>query len=138
MALIYRLEDAKRSTSEHYGGREYLSHIGLGAYRAGFAGSACGGDSHTDRHPNPYSDMKLYPIWMRLVNTQDYVFGFESIEQLRRWFSDREWMQGEGLEVARIAVYQVPQDKFKRGSFQVIGYAPEMKLVEVLPTDYLL
>lgn len=141
MAIIYRLESATAISSDHYSHdterAEMLKGIGLGAYRANLSDEACGGNSNSDNHPAPFIDMKLAPIWENLEDSKAYVFGFRSLEELRRWFSNDDWMLSDwAIENATIAVYTLPDDMFHAGSFQVIGHAPSMVLATKLSTDY--
>lgn len=87
---------------------------GLGAYQGG----ACDSGEHyyyaSPYHPEPWRDIKNCPD-----NFDDYIFGFETIQQARTWFSSKHDLKDcykkDGLRLARY----ISEDYF-RGKFQVM------------------
>ena len=94
---IYRIETPEGEGMYHSGASEVTSNL-----------------HHPYRHPEPDEDDLLAPVlisksggsehiaWYALRN---YYFGFSSVEQLRRWIYQDEWLRGlhnDGLVITVI------------------------------------
>lgn len=42
---------------------------------------------YMDVHPGPHTDEILADLWYALPDQEDYIFGFDSLDQLFAWFS---------------------------------------------------
>jgi len=58
------------------------------------------------RHPSPRQDVKLW-AGLSKVRTEDYVFGFESMVQLKAWFHDSGLLKALGRAGLVIRAYTV-------------------------------
>lgn len=81
------------------------------------------------RHPVPQEDGKLCDIWYDIDNTSDYVFGFDSMNSLRRWFYKPQELKDEEL---RIGVYSVSEEYVHEGYTQLIFLPEHARLVRTL------
>ncbi len=84
-------------------------------------------------HPAPLGDPLLKDIWKELGGdgwdgeSRNYYFGFSSMEQLRRWFYDPEYLETIQSQGIRIAIYQT--DDFHIGDTQMIFRKSTAKLI---------
>lgn len=137
--LLYRLE-MKESFNYHlYLANGEVSHKGV--YHAHYAHLLISNDDYDagndSKHPSPQEDMKLARYWnsFDITERESYLFGFTSLEQLRRWFAASTDASDDIKEVVQLAVYQTPE--LIEGSFQAIAKAENMTLVDILELDYL-
>jgi len=81
-----------------------------GPYNAGEAYHPDTGDQ-----PTPWCDRRLSRHWDK-VNAQNiesqYLFGFGTLDQLRKWFNDPAWLNEAEEEGFRLAVYDVDPQPF--------------------------
>ena len=101
-------------------------------------------------HPTPYADSQ-YGISEDARKERDpehwigkQVFGFVSLDQLRRWFYNDTWLQGMHPSM-RISVYECPADDpvigrtqctFTRGKAKLIQQCEPAQLLEAWPQWY--
>ena len=133
MAIIYRLESLNNVSDTN-------PEVNLGAYRARIAEAPSGWIGTDEVHPAPWQDPLLKDIWDVMRDTQDengysgsygYVFGFDTLAQLKEWFFVEHAMQElDELEAGRIGCYLVPDELMHKGRRQVIALSSEMKLIE--------
>lgn len=108
MKFIYRIENEQ----------------GIGPYRGGdpldlnYTAKHCG-----PQCPSPWRDPDFRDFWNKLHDKDDYEnwqFGFKSMQQLRRWFSDKEIKDLEycGFFVVAIPISMVKS--YRTGKKQII------------------
>jgi hypothetical protein len=104
--LVYRIEN------EH----------GHGAYRIPVEWRSFSQPYSDTRHPGPSDDPLLRPYWTLMSGRMKdhYFFGFESIEQLKNWFFDREWLEDLHNSGAKLSIYQSNEDDVIYGRTQLI------------------
>ena len=108
MNYIYRIENEK----------------GVGPYRGGDPLDMAESFRHTSRcgRPTPCMD-KDFKAWWNIKGFYEawrWSFGFKSIDQLRRWFSDKEIKELEKHGFYVVAIPRFMIDRIKVGSKQVI------------------
>lgn len=80
-----------------------------GVYRArlnrGVPNNTGGG---INRHPAPGQDSKLSPLWRSKLSGEyrNWYFGFETIEQVRRWFYEDDFFR-DNLGLVEVSVVRV-------------------------------
>lgn len=84
------------------------------------------------KHPAPYMDPGLSDWWGTSIFDEkpEYVFGFKSLSQYRKWFNDitfRRELEREGFQLNR---YEVPDDWFKASNHQAVFVKDKAKLIE--------
>ena len=134
--LIYRLESniVKSSVSDR---------VMRGSYNGPYNRAVQGGcrtiadialpiadEAYNSKHPSPFGDPLLRNIF-KSVYHGSYIFAFENLEQLYRWFNDREGMvELESLNIAQIGVYEVSDQYVELGTYQLIAKANECLLIK--------
>lgn len=120
--------------------------LGYGMYVYGPAESIFDSDDIYEKHPSPKRDSLLAPILINkglyyvisdLLCCDDYMFGFDSIEQLRRWIYEDRWLVALHEHDMVIAEYELPdedvlvghtqvmfkrQDKYDKEQFDILNY----------------
>lgn len=138
--LIYRIE----SSVSHKG--VYSIGLGYSCHRDVFMGVD---GNLREYHPCPTEDEMMSDRWngMDPDERQQFVFGFNSIKQLHRWFPVRGLqkmveMIEEGKRYnwdsahAVIAIYEVPDEHVIIGRTQAVFRRPQATLVRNVPVDY--
>lgn len=106
------------------------SGLGYGMYDSGPAQHIFDNDDAHEKHPSPKRDSLLSPIlvekglysghkWDYLACSA-YKFGFDSIEQLRRWIYEDRWLVALHEHGMRIAEYTIPDEHVLVGHTQVM------------------
>jgi len=140
--IVFRLESKTLSYKDaEVQGRFDESHwalgdsVNIGYYRT--PNLVLKGETHynKDLHPAPDCDRILQKYFHLFDCDTSYVFGFKSLDDLRRWFNDPIHLAANN-EVLRIGVYSVPSYSVVDGQFQTIFKAEDAKLIEVLPANY--
>lgn len=143
--IFYRLESAKLAGILAGGGNGSPIKHNMGAYcsESGIKRYALDGacesayDDWVRSHPDVAIDMGLY----KQIGWSDYsryIFGFHTLQQLKQWFSCiDEIVEADStvLDIARIGVYQVPDEHYIKGTFQVMAVASKIELVRVITLD---
>ncbi|QYD70120.1 hypothetical protein KZJ38_07370 [Paraburkholderia edwinii] len=65
--------------------------------------------------PAPWLDRVLGPHWLALMEDgleQGYQFGFESMDALRAWFHDPDWIRRAVRRGFKLVRYEVPDGSF--------------------------
>lgn len=134
--IVYRLESFSININELFA---HLSTVNTGAYNS-IEGEQDLVDIalHDDDfigiddsivHPTPQQDTLIKSN--RPVYLEDFVFVFSSMRQLRTWFFNKAGMQKlDDTKLARIGVYQVPEEYYVKGQFQSMAKDSEMTLIE--------
>ena len=132
MSLVYRLESKigdiiKGNNGAYRGGylEEQDTYIANILFRKeGYL---------ADKHPSPHRDPVLIPYCTSDEITK-YRFCFSSLDQLINWFYiDEEAVSYvRELDVAKISVYEVPQDFLVESSLQSMALVDKMVLVDTL------
>ena len=101
--LVYRIEDED----------------GKGMYHSSKAISM---EVDERKHKEPCSDSLLAPVWLSLStgSRETFVFGFASIEQLRNWVYDDDWLYKLHETGFILSVYDVPDKDVIAGHTQVM------------------
>lgn len=101
MPFVYRIED----------------HKGQGPYRdRNFSldiPQAC-----SDDHPNPRYEDEL--DWDCDEDQENWYFGFDSMNQLQKWFYDNYWLQEMHSAGLRISIYEVPKEYLRTSKTQAV------------------
>ena len=127
----------------------HSSDITQGCYRAGCTNNLLSYYAYSTnwkKHPPPYEDSKLY---QSLLNSPDYDgfdyenllikyhFGFTSLEQLKAWFYNEdwlEWLDEQGFILSEFECDDVPE-MFIAGNSQAIAKldcAIQLKTISLL------
>ncbi len=118
--LVYRVEHKTEESNAH-------PNVNTGFYRTSSRHII---SQDISRHPVPQEDGKLCDIWDDIWdNRSDYVFGFDSIQSLRRWFFKPQELKDEEL---RIGVYNVPEEHVHEGYTQLVFLPEHARLVRTL------
>jgi len=99
MPLVYRIED-KNGRGPYQG---YNLNI------PGFC---------TVEHPAPYTEASLK--WKFLKNQESWYFGFDSLDQLKRWFYNQQWLETLHEAGLRITVWEVDTSYFRASKTQAV------------------
>lgn len=83
---------------------------------------------YNDNHPTPQHDPLLSRV--RHLLSENHVFCFDSEQSLRQWFSKIDGADEYLLLLVQIGVYYVPDNKYLKGTFQVVAEASHMKRVD--------
>ena len=81
---VYRLEAADN---------EFNGGVNRGVYSSGVFKYLLSEEAYyisDERSPLPTDDVRLKPQWLKKINTEDYIFAFESLESLLSWFHNKE------------------------------------------------
>lgn len=81
----------------------------------------------SDDHPNPVLESELN--WLFLDDREEWYFGFNSMEQLNRWFYDEEWLYEMHSAGFRITVWDVPFEGLYTSRSQAIFIREDADLV---------
>jgi hypothetical protein len=106
--MVYRVEDTSKHVGPYFSGQGSIQTPDL---------LQCFRQHNDEAHPVPADDgLDIGRIDLLLF---DWRFGFKSMAQLRRWFSEheRELLARAGY---RVVVYNVPDDEVRIGHRQVI------------------
>jgi len=104
--LVYRLE---HKTSKHH----RVPNVNTGVYSCGVPAYKMANSSWSVT-PAPWDEdcySELYVAWNNTKEAMlkyEFFFGFNSVEQLRKWFDQKENCQSYSDDL-RIAVYEVPE-----------------------------
>ena len=122
------------------------SSVGSGMYYAGNAQWILDSEDTYEKHPSPKRDSLLAPILIKKglycevfdnLICDEYKFGFDSIEQLRRWIYEDRWLVALHEHEMMIAEYELPdedvlvghtqvmfkrQDKYDKEQFNILHY----------------
>lgn len=120
MPLFYRVE-TNAKLGEREGAYNFETNL---AKLAGIANEPA--DKHST-HPGPRQDAGLREFWVNSgFSRYNYLFGFKSIEQYKNWFMYEEGRENL-VEVAVLAVYEVPEGYIKFGQFQAMAHEDYME-----------
>jgi hypothetical protein len=138
LITVYRIEEPIRKRDDlHLANGDYINK---GAYTHIIASNLLGEDSDCDKSPTPDNDPKLRHYWSKLYDIdcsyRQWVFAFESIESLLRWFYIEENLK-EYSDEYRLAVYEVPAEFVFIGTSQTVFKASEANLIDVLDNSIL-
>lgn len=78
---------------------------GIGIYRGGVA-DGLGLYEMTGRHPCPHEDAGMREAWEKLGDTEKWLFGFKSLDQLRSWIYKDEQRLGLKRRGVVVRVYK--------------------------------
>lgn len=109
MKHVYRIETHDKLGPYVDGGGCYKLKVALG--------------DEPRRHPNAWNDGGLAKTWERLTKDdlhRGYRFCFASLDQLKAWFYDSEWLVGLGDLGYVMAVYNVADPAVHVGWAQAI------------------
>ena len=133
--LIYRLESnsVKSSVSDRVMRGSYngpYNRAIQGGYRTiADVALPVADEAYNSKHPAPFEDPLLRDIFKPSCHGS-YIFAFESLEQLYRWFNDIKGMiELNDLNIAQIGVYSVNNQHVEVGSYQLIARADECLFV---------
>ena len=119
--LVYRLEDDK----------------GKGIYDQVFWAAQRSPDialfEMDDRHPGPHTTFGDW--WQKKIvkgDYSDYSFGFDSMEQLQKWFHNKTFNRAMVKLGARLVVYKVHGRYVRRGEEQTVFKKSMAEVVETL------
>lgn len=82
-------------------------------------------------HPMPYTEDAL--DWNKLPDKDSWHCGFESIEQLNRWFYEHEWLENMHNAGLRLTVWEVPESLYRISQTQAVFYRSYSTKVDEQP-----
>ncbi len=86
-----------------------------------------------DRHPTPEDDSKLRDAWIKIVRdgfSSDWRFGFTSVDQMRAWFYEDDWLVAMHDIGLGLVVYGCSTDEVRLGHTQAVFERGRCDVVE--------
>lgn len=110
---------------------------GFGAYRNSVVRSGLikyyAETGNTDKHPLPYEDAKLRPLWNEIEPDElhNYYFGFCSIEQFKNWFFKESWRKELSQIGVKMYVFEVDDEDVLVGDTQAVFLRDNATLISI-------
>lgn len=102
---------------------------GYGPYQDDLNGTDLEPHPDDGNQPTPFWDRGLRPQWLQANEDNvehKYSFGFESLDQLRKWFHDSAWLKQAERDGFQVSVYDVPEEPVRHG-FRTKRFPPVLK-----------
>ncbi|UTS52069.1 hypothetical protein [Synechococcus phage BUCT-ZZ01] len=87
--------------------------------------------------PEPRHDKKLSWAYAEYFDSMKHFFGFESIEQLQKWFRIEDHRKIFSFEGVKLVVYEVDLQYVYRGNTQIFFEMDKASKIENLEIDWI-